>query len=127
MIRGIESVLLFSKDPGKLAGFYREKVGLKVELVGEYGEKNEEILFQLKMGKTNLLYILHHSKIHGNTKEPERVMINYEVDNIEKEFDRLIKNKVKKIQDIYHIEDYGKIATFRDLDGNFFQIVQVRA
>ena len=79
------------------------------------------------MGKTNLLYILHHSKIHGNTKEPERVMINYEVDNIEKESDRLIKNKVKKIQDIYHIEDYGKIATFRDLDGNFFQIVQVRA
>ena len=53
-------------------------------------------------------------------------MINLEVDDIEKEVERLKKAKVKLIQDIYHIEDYGKIATFEDIDGNYFQLVQVR-
>ena len=53
-------------------------------------------------------------------------MFNLEVDDIEKEVERLKKAMVKLIQDIYHIEDYGKIATFEDVDGNYFQLVQTR-
>lgn len=123
MITGVESVLLYSENLEKLAGFYREKIGLKVDLEGEYGEDYKEKIFAVHTGKTSLIYILHHSKIKGKNKQPERYMINFEVDNIEKEVARLVKNKVKKIQDIYHIEDYGKIATFEDSDGNYFQIV----
>ena len=36
------------------------------------------------------------------------------------------KNKGKLVADIYHVEDYGKIATFEDIDGNYFQLAQVR-
>jgi predicted enzyme related to lactoylglutathione lyase len=54
-------------------------------------------------------------------------MINLEVDDIEGEVARLKKKKVKVIAGIYHIQDYGYIATFEDPDGNYFQFVQVRA
>ena len=53
-------------------------------------------------------------------------MFNLEVDDIEKEVKRLKHARAKLVQDIYHIEDYGKIATFEDVDGNYFQLVQVR-
>jgi len=41
--------------------------------------------------------------------------------------ERLEKVGVKKIQDIYHVEGYGYIATFEDIDGNYFQLVQTKA
>lgn len=126
MIRGMESVTLFSENAKKLAHFYRDKVGLKLGAEAEIGEKGEE-LYELKMGKgSSGLYIVDHSDIKGKAKEPKRVMVNLEVDNIEKEVERVKKAGVKLIQDIYHVQDYGQIATFADIDGNYFQLVQVR-
>lgn len=54
-------------------------------------------------------------------------MFNLETDNIEEEVKKLDKAGVKKVQDTYHMENYGHIATFEDVDGNYFQLVQVRA
>ena len=53
-------------------------------------------------------------------------MFNLEVDDIKKEVARLKKSKVKLVEDIYHIEEYGFVATFQDVDGNYFQFVQIR-
>jgi len=39
----------------------------------------------------------------------------------------LKKAGVKVVAEIYHVEGYGWLATFEDLDGNYFQLVQVRA
>jgi len=47
--------------------------------------------------------------------------------SLEKEVKRIKRAKVTVQQDIYHVEGYGLIATFVDPDGNFFQLVQVRA
>ena len=55
------------------------------------------------------------------------LMINIEVDDIKKEEKRLKDAKVKQVKPIYHVEEYGYISTFADPDGNYFQIVQVRA
>lgn len=55
------------------------------------------------------------------------LIVNLEVDDIEKEVKRVEEKGAKKKQDIYHIEGYGLIATFEDIDGNFFQFVQIRA
>ena len=41
---------------------------------------------------------------------------------VDKEVKKLAGKKVKKIQDKYHLEGYGYIATY----GNYFQLVQVR-
>lgn len=85
-----------------------------------------EELFGFEVKGSSDLYIMHHSKVKGKSKQPERFIVNFEVDNIEKEVARLKKAKVKLVQDIYHVEDYGQIATFSDVDGNYFQLVQVR-
>ncbi len=124
MIKGLEAILIGSENATKLAKFYRDVVGLKQTMSFELGEKGESGYdFDLKGAR---IYILDHSKVKGKSKQPERLMFNLEVDDIEKEVKRLKKAKVKLIQDIYHIEDYGKIATFEDIDGNYFQLVQVR-
>ncbi|KKS97488.1 MAG: hypothetical protein UV73_C0008G0008 [Candidatus Gottesmanbacteria bacterium GW2011_GWA2_43_14] len=125
MIKGIESVLLFSENPKELMEFYRDTLGLKVDMEGEYGDE-EELYVGFQPGKGSYMVVMHHSKVKGKNREPERFMVNFEVDNIEKEVARLDKAKVRKIQDIYHVEDYGKIATFVDPDGNYFQLVQIR-
>lgn len=125
MIRGIDGILLYSQNARKLADFYKEKVGLQLTSEFEMGH-DKEIGFTFEMNNGITLWIMDHSKVKGENIQPERYMINFEVDNIEKEFDRMEKMGVKKIQDIYHVEGYGMIATFEDIDGNYFQIVQIR-
>lgn len=125
MIRGLESILISSSNAKKLAAFYKGKVGLKTKFEGKIGDKGEE-LYQVKVGTGSLVYIADHSKIKGANKQPERILFNIEVDNIEKEVAKAKKKKLKPSQDIYHMEGYGLIATFKDIDGNFFQFVQVR-
>lgn len=125
MIRGLEGVLLSSQSAKKLAKFYEDVVGLKMGEVMGIGDQGEEG-YEFKL-KNAGLYIMDHSKVKGNSKEPERVMFNLEVSDIEKEVKRLKQAKAKVVQDIYHLQGYGYIATFEDLDGNYFQFVQVRA
>ncbi|MDO8658322.1 MAG: VOC family protein [Candidatus Levybacteria bacterium] len=125
MVKGIESIMFFSEDADALSEFYKEKVGLEVDFEGEMGEKNESVyIFKIKDGSG--FGIMGHSKVKGKNKEPERIMINFEVDDIEKEVKKLHDAGVKRIQNIYHVEDYGLIATFEDIDGNYFQLVQVK-
>ena len=126
MIKGLDSINLGSPSAKKLADFYSKKVGLKITFEGVMGEKGEEV-YELKAGKGPSLYILDHSKVKGKSENAERILINIEVDDIKKEASRLKKNKVKQIQETYHVEGYGWVATFADIDGNYFQFVQVRA
>ncbi len=123
MIKSLDGVLLSSEDSQKLADFYKEKVGLKCTMEFEMGENGEKG-FAFDSVK---LYINQHSEVHGQTKEPERFILNFETDDIEEEVERLDKAEVKKIKDTYHVEGYGLVATFEDVDGNYFQVVQVRA
>ncbi|OGM04712.1 hypothetical protein A2715_01330 [Candidatus Woesebacteria bacterium RIFCSPHIGHO2_01_FULL_39_32] len=127
MIRGLESIILGSGNATKLAKFYKEVVGLSVTTKAEMGEgKTKANVYSFEFGKTSDLYIMDHSKVKGKNRNPERYIVNFEVDDIKKEAKRLEKAKVKKIADIYHLEGYGWIATFADIDGNYFQLVQVR-
>ena len=118
MIKRIEGITIFSQNASKLAKFYREKVGLKVTFEAAMGENDEELY---------MFDIVDHSKVKGKNKTPERTIINFEVGNIKEDVKRLGKMGVKKIQDIYHVEEYGYIATFEDIDGNYFQLVQTKA
>lgn len=123
MIKGIEAVLLFSENAKKLADFYKEKVGLKLTFEAEMGDNNEEI-FNFDMKGSANLYIIDHSKVKGKNKQPERVMFNLEVKGIDDEVARLKKAGVKVVADTYHVQEYGYIATFEDIEGNYFQLVQ---
>ena len=41
MIQGLESVTIFSENAKRLAGFYRDKVGLKITTEAEMGDEEE--------------------------------------------------------------------------------------
>ena len=126
MVRAFESLLIGSENAKRLAEFYQDKVGLKITLEAEVGEKGEG-LYELGVDKKGLgVYIMDHSKVKGRNLNPDRIIFNLEVDDIEKEVKEVEKAGVKKVADIYHVEGYGFIATFEDIDGNYFQFVQVR-
>lgn len=126
MIKGLEALNLFTENAKQLAEFYRDKVGLKITFEGEMGENNEEI-YELELGKGPNLYIIDHSKVRGKNTNPDRIIFNLEVDNIEKEVKQVKAAGVRQVQDVYHVEGYGYISTFEDIDGNYFQLVQVKA
>lgn len=123
-VTGIESILIGTQSAKKLANFYKEKVGLKVTFEGVMGEKEQIYGFEMKGGSS--LYIVDHSRVKGKSKEPQRIILNFEVDDIKKDVAKLKRGKVKLIKDTYRVEDYGYIATFEDVDGNYFQLVQTR-
>lgn len=125
MFKGIESVSIGSANAKKLADFYQKNVGLKLTLEAEMGENNEN-LFGFEVKGTSGFYIMDHTKIKGKAKEPDRILVNFEVEDIDSAVKKLDGNGVRKIQDKYHMEGYGYIATYEDIDGNFFQLVQVR-
>lgn len=127
MVKGIESITLFSEDAKVLADFYKEKVGLKLTLEAEIGDKGENLFgFEFGEGKPSL-YIMDHSEVKGKQPQPDRIIFNLEVDDIEKEVKKLDDQGVKKITDTYHVQNYGLITTFQDIDGNYFQLVQIRS
>lgn len=122
MIKRLESVILFSENPTKLYEFYKDKVGVKFTLEAEVGEGED--LYGLESKAGSGFYIMHHTKVKGKNAAPERCFVNFEVDDIEKDAKKLKDAGVKVVQDIYHMENYGYIATFEDPDGNYFQLVK---
>jgi len=123
MITNFESIILDSENATKLADFYKEKIGLKQTWDAVMGEDSKVYGFML--GEIELV-IMDHSEIKGKSKDPARIMLNLETDDIDGDFARLKKAGVKIIAEIYHIEDYGQVATFEDLDGNYFQLVKTK-
>ncbi|MBU93234.1 MAG: hypothetical protein CL723_01415 [Chloroflexi bacterium] len=65
-----------------------------------------------------------HEKINGKSKDKYRLMINFEVDNIHKSFDRLKSFGVKIIREPYKEHWGGFICTFQDYDDNIVQFIQ---
>lgn len=124
MIIGLEGILIGSENAKKLGKFYKDVLKLKMTDEFEYGDDNSYGI-GFEVGKVGL-FISDHSKVKGISKNPERIFFNLEVDNIEKEVARLKKAKVKVIADIYHVEEYGYVATLADTDGNYFQLVKTR-
>ena len=121
MVKNFENVTLGSANATKLAKFYQGKVGLKQSWDAVMGKDTN--VYGFTIGKMDLV-VIDHPKVKGKSKESFRAVFSLEVDNLEKEFAKLKKAGVKIISPIYHIEEYGYVATFEDLDGNHFQLVK---
>lgn len=117
MIRKIDSVVLTSKNAKRLAAFYTKVVGVKFQMEAEMG-KGQDVFGGSWKGSSDFMVM--------DQKKASQMTV-FEVDDIEKEFKRIKKANVKVVSPIYHIEGYGHVATFKDVDGNSFQIAQVRA
>lgn len=116
------SLLVFSEDPKKLADFYKKVFDKDPEWEGDG-------YTSFKVGSA-YISIGPHDKVHGKSKEPERLMFNLETNDVKSEFERIKGIEgAEVIADPYGDEEKpaeeggGLIATFADPDGNYFQLM----
>jgi predicted enzyme related to lactoylglutathione lyase len=123
MVKNFESFKVASGDATKLAKFYEEKIGLKQTWDAVMGE--DQNVYGFSVGNRDLV-ILDSKEVKGRNSDSSRIMFTLEVDDINAEFAKLKGAGVKVVDAIYHIEEYGHVATFEDLDGNHFQLVKTQ-
>lgn len=67
-----------------------------------------------------------HDKIQGESKDPDRVLFNFETKDVKEEYERVSKIEgIKTVKEPYSMGEDGQfwIATLADPDGNLFQLV----
>ena len=112
----LNSIMIGTKQLKTLAAFYEKVLGKPAEMADEqYG------FFGWQAGAA-YFSLLDHSEMVGRTKDPGRVMINFETSHVKEEFERIKALGAVVIKEPYEMEG-GWIATLADPDGNFFQLV----
>ena len=114
----LNNFLVFSENPSKLADFYKK-------VFGKEPEWDDHGYYGFSVGKTFLTFG-PHDKVKGKNPNPERIMFNFETDNVKEEFERIKNLGAEVVAEPYNPgEDEGDylIATFADPDGNYFQLV----
>ena len=110
------TVMVGTDQADALARFYGEVLGL------QRVEKFADPVFEAAGG---FIRILDHSEISGPTIEPARVQINLFVDDVAAEFERVSAFDV----DVWRAPEReswgGMVATLRDPDGNFVQLLEM--
>jgi predicted enzyme related to lactoylglutathione lyase len=110
----LNSVLIGTAQPTVLAEFY-EKV------LGRPADMSEGGYYGWQVGHC-FLTIGEHSEVRGQAKEPARMILNFETEAVQAEYERLKQAKVTVIKEPYEMGG-GWIATLADPDGNFIQLV----
>jgi predicted enzyme related to lactoylglutathione lyase len=108
--------MIGTKQLKALAAFYEKLLGKPAEMVdlenGFYGWQVGSAYFSL----------LEHSEMGGKTKDPGRVMFNFETAQVKEEFAKIKAIGATVIREPYEMGG-GWIATLADPDGNYFQLV----
>jgi predicted enzyme related to lactoylglutathione lyase len=110
----LNSIMIGSYQPKVLAEFY-EKVFNKKPDMEEGG------WFGWSMGST-FFSIGEHSEVKGPSKEPARMIFNFETKEVKEEFERIKKTGAKVIKEPYEMGG-AWIATLADPDENYFQLM----
>jgi predicted enzyme related to lactoylglutathione lyase len=112
----LNSVMIGTMQPAELAAFYQRILDRPADMVdpehGFYGWQVGNAYFS----------VLEHSQMAGSTKDPGRVMFNFETGQVKEEFGRMTAAGAKAIQEPYEMGG-GWVATLADPDGNYFQLV----
>ncbi len=108
------SVMIGSAQPKVLGEFY-EKV------LGRPADWSEGGAYGWQVGSTYFT-IGEHSEVKGKAKEPQRLILNLETQEVKEEFERIRAVGAEVIQEPYEMEGTW-IATFADPDGNYFQLM----
>ena len=112
----LNSVMIGTKQPKVLAAFYEKVLGKPAGMVDE-----EQGFFGWEAGAA-YLSVLDHSQMVGRTKDPGRIMFNFETPQVKEEFKRIKALGAAVITEPYEMGG-GWIATLADPDGNYFQLV----
>ena len=112
----LNSIMIGTKQPKTLVAFYEKVIGRPADMADEndgfYGWQVGAAYFS----------VLDHSEMVGRTKDPGRIMFNFETAQVKEEFERIKALGGAVIREPYEMGG-GQIATLADPDGNFFQLV----
>lgn len=112
----LNSVMVGTKQPQVLIAFYEKVLGKPPDMVD-----SENGFAGWQVGSANFS-VLEHSEMGGNTKDPGRVMFNFETTTVKEEFERMTAAGALVIREPYEMGG-GWVATLADPDGNYFQLV----
>ncbi len=111
----LNSIMIGSMQPKILADFY-EKV------FGKAADMQDGGYWGWSVGST-FLSVGEHSEMSGPTKDPGRVMFNFETKEVKEEFERIKAiPQAKVVKEPYEMGG-AWIATLADPDGNYFQLM----
>lgn len=110
-------VNLTSEKPEELKAFYGDIVGLERET--DMGDG------AFKAGGA-VLAVDGHSDTKGAAREPQRVLIDFFVDDLKAEQARLEQKGVQFVRKEGKEYWGGTISTFLDPDGNYCQLIEYR-
>ena len=99
-----------------LAAFYEQVLGKPADMVDQ-----EHGFYGWQVG-SSFMGILEHSEMSGSTKDPGRIMLNFETTQVHEEFERIKAAGAVVVKEPYEMGG-GWIATLADPDGNYFQLV----
>lgn len=112
----LNGIMLGSENPQNLADFY-------TKVLGKPGWQQDD-WFGYDAGGTNVM-IGPHSEVKGVNQSPGRIIMNFEIADLQAEFARIKELGAKVIAEPYQPspEDADMwLATFADPDGNYFQL-----
>jgi predicted enzyme related to lactoylglutathione lyase len=112
----LNSVMIGTKQSKVLVAFYEKVFGKPPDM-----SDDENGFFGWQLG-SSYLGILEHSEMGGKTKDPGRLMLNFETAQVQEEFERIKSLGGTVIREPYKIDE-GWIATLADPDGNYFQLM----
>jgi predicted enzyme related to lactoylglutathione lyase len=112
----LNSVMIGTKQSKALSAFYEKVLGKPADMVD-----NENGFFGWQVGD-GFIGVLEHSEMGGKSKDPGRVMINFETAQVKEEFERIKAIGAVVIKEPYEMGN-GWIATLADPDGNYFQLM----
>jgi predicted enzyme related to lactoylglutathione lyase len=112
----LNSIMIGTKQLKVLADFYEKVLGKPAEMVDA-----ENGFFGWQVG-SGYFSVLEHSEMVGKTKDPGRVMLNFETTQVKEEFERIEALGATVIRAPYEMGG-GWVATLADPDGNYFQLV----
>lgn len=112
----LNSVMIGTKQAKELVAFYEQVFGKPADMV------DAENGFHGWQAGSAYFSILEHSEMGGNTKDPGRVMLNFETSQVKEEYERIKAIGGAVIHEPYEMGG-GWIATLADPDGNYFQLI----
>ena len=112
----LNSVMIGTKQLKALAAFYEKVIGKPADMAD-----SDSGYFGWKVGNA-YFSILDHSEMGGKTKDPGRVILNFETTQVKEEFERIKAIGAGVIREPYEMGQ-GWLATLADPDGNYFQLI----
>ena len=119
MIKGLCIASIWSEDLQKsLLPFYRDVIGLPLAV-------DTPGFAVLGNPRGPAVSLGTHSEVRGKNADPARHMVGLETDDIQADFQRLKSKGVEFIEEP-EVFDNVTVATFKDPEGNYLQLVQFK-